>query len=133
MASDQQVSAKHVLQSLMRLKRQGSQRAMAELEQVEPDLAGYLMEELSLVHQKLLELGAPAGRTRWLQRRVESLALICIAALRQSHFDLWREEMAAADGPLARLDGSAGEGEQRADPVQGPAPPPPPGEPTRQP
>ena len=101
MPSDQQVSARHVLQSVMKLKRQGLNRAMEELEQLEPDLAGYLMEELSLVQQKLLELGAPARRTRWLVRRVESLTLVCVAALRRGHYDLWRREN---DGPLARLD-----------------------------
>jgi hypothetical protein len=82
-----------VLQSLTRTKRQGLQTAMAELEKLEPDLAGYLMEELSLLHQKLFELGAPAARTRWLVRRTESLTLVCIGALRLAHTDLWRREV----------------------------------------
>jgi hypothetical protein len=92
-ASDQTVTARHVLQSLTRTKRQGLQTAMAELEKLEPDLAGYLMEELSLLHQKLFELGAPAARTRWLVRRTESLMLVCIGALRLAHADLWHREV----------------------------------------
>jgi hypothetical protein len=138
MPSDQQVGARHVLQSLMKLKRQGLNRAMAELEQLEPDLAGYLMEELSLVQQKLLELGAPAGRTRWLVRRVESTALVCVLALREAHYDLWRRDV---HGPLARLDpeprqaGAAEEGGddplapgsgQSPEPQPDPSPPAPP-------
>src|SRR5687768_11136557 len=97
MPSDQVVSARHVLQSLMRTKRQGVEQAMAQLEREEPDLAGYLMEELSLIHQKLFELAAPAARTRWVVRRTESLTLVCIAALRQGHYDLWRRDEVAGD------------------------------------
>ena len=98
--------------------------SMAELEQLEPDLAGYLMEELSLVQQKLLELGAPAGRTRWLVRRVESTALVCLLALRQAHYDLWRRDV---HGPLARLEPTPARGESDA-PEAGTGSPPPLGE-----
>jgi hypothetical protein len=42
MVTDQIVSARHVLRSLMRTKRQGLHTAMAELGKPEPDLAGYL-------------------------------------------------------------------------------------------
>ncbi len=109
MASDKIVSARHVLRALMRTKRQGTQRAMAELERMEPELAGYLMEELSLLHQKLFELGAPAAKTRWLVRRTESLTLVCIAALRQSHYDLWRQDASTVNAAEVRVDGrSAG-------------------------
>jgi hypothetical protein len=110
-ASDQTVTARHVLQSLTRTKRQGLQTAMAELEKLEPDLAGYLMEELSLLHQKLYELGAPAARTRWLVRRTESLMLVCIGALRLAHADLWRREVGIGgeEAPTTTLVPPAGE------------------------
>ena len=116
MASDEQVSSQHILQALLKVKREGSNRVMQHLESVERELAGYLMEELSLIHQKLLELGASARRTQLLVRRVESLALVCVTALRESHYQLWRREV--AEGPLADLDPSLGESEH---------PPPPPG------
>jgi hypothetical protein len=87
--SDQTVGARHVLRSLSQVRRQGLDKAMATLEQVEPDLAGYLMEELSLVHQPLFELGGPAQRTRWLVRRTEALVLVCVSAMRLAHGELW--------------------------------------------
>jgi hypothetical protein len=74
---------------LSQVKRQGLHKAMAALEQVEPDLAGYLMEELSLVHQKLFHLGAAPKRTRWLVCRTEALVLVCVDALRRAHGELW--------------------------------------------
>src|SRR2546423_7735641 len=89
MTRDQQVSAKAVLRAVLKLRRQGTGRAMAELEQVEPDLASYVMEELSLVHRDLLALAGPPKRTSRLQRRIELLALTCVAALREAHYELW--------------------------------------------
>lgn len=84
MATDPSVSAKLILDSLLHLQRQGPERAMEQLEKAEPELAGYLMEHMSLIHQKLLELGAPAKQTLRLQRRIESLLLVCIMAQRQA-------------------------------------------------
>ena len=112
-SQDRQVSSKHVLQSLMRLKRQGTQRALEELEQVEPDLAEFLMEELSLVHRKLLELAGPPRRTRWLARRVESLALVLVGSLRQAHYEMWKD---TAEGTaLESLDATLAEGQDRTE------------------
>ena len=84
MATDPPVSAKLILNALLELQRQGPERAMELLEKAEPELAGYLMEHLSLIHQKLVELGAPAKQTLRLQRRIESLLLVCIMAQRQA-------------------------------------------------
>ena len=105
MASDQQVSARAVLRAVMRIRRQGNGRTMAELEAIEPDLAGFVMEELSLVHRDLLALGGPAGRSRRLQRRVEALALACVTALREAHYQLWQAD--AVGTPRADLDPAA--------------------------
>jgi len=102
MASDQQVSAQHILQAVVRLKREGSQRVLEHLESVEGELASYFMEELSMIHQRILDLGAPARRGQLLLRRIEALTLVCIGALRESHYQLWREDQ--ADGTLAQLD-----------------------------
>ncbi|HEY8751155.1 MAG TPA: hypothetical protein VIM11_24440, partial [Tepidisphaeraceae bacterium] len=70
MASDQQVSAQHILQAVVRLKREGSQRVLEHLESVEGELASYFMEELSMIHQRILDLGAPARRGQLLLRRI---------------------------------------------------------------
>jgi hypothetical protein len=104
MASDQQVSAQAVLQAVLRLRRQGNQRTLQELETLEPDLASFVMEELSLVHRDVLTLGGPPRRSQRLQRRVERLALACVTAMREAHYQLWQTE--AAGTPLAELDAS---------------------------
>ena len=124
--SDQQVSAQDVLAALMRLRRQGSGPVMEHLEKVEPDLAGYLMEELSLVHRDLLALGGPPKRTQRLQRRVEGLALACVTALREAHYRLWRQSDAGTS-LVAELDPASAperpaEGGGEPDQDGGPAP-----------
>ena len=96
MASDQQVTAQVILRALLDLQRRGNQRIMADLEKLEPELANHLMEELSLIHQKLVETGARAKEVRQLQQRIEGLALICITALRHGHYELWRQSAAGS-------------------------------------
>src|SRR5687768_3576770 len=92
MASDQAVSAQDVLDALSEVRRRGSGRVLEQLEAVEPVLAGHLMEELSLVHQGLLDLGARPRAVRLLVRQAESMAVVLVAALRQAHLRLWQEE-----------------------------------------
>ena len=115
MASDQLVSARVVLRAVMTLRRVGTSRAMAELERVEPDLASYMMEEFSLVHRDLLALRGPPRRTQRLQDRVQALALTCVAAMREAHYELWHQD--AAGTPLAGLDPDAetGDGDDAAE------------------
>jgi hypothetical protein len=91
MASDQQVNSQLILQSLLELQRQGPTPAMEHLEKVEPDLASYLMETLSLVYHKLLALGAPAKKTQRVYRQIQTMALVCIVSLRKGHHELWRD------------------------------------------
>lgn len=97
MASDQQVSARSVLDAVMELRRRGARQALEELEQVEPDLASYLMESLSDVHRQLLALGGPAKASRRLYRDIQSLTLVCITALRKGHYELWRQSDAGSN------------------------------------
>ena len=56
MASDQMVSARDVLDALTEVQRRGDERVMEELEQLEPDLASYVMETLSLINLRLMEM-----------------------------------------------------------------------------
>jgi hypothetical protein len=101
MASDQQVSARAVLRALTRLRRQGTEQVLLELEKVEPDLANFVMEEFSLLHRDVLALGGPPKRSRRLQRRLEEVVLTCVTTMREAHHQLW--QAATAGTPLAEL------------------------------
>ena len=91
MASDQQVTAKQILRALERIKRRGSMTLLEELETIEPDLAEYVMESLSHVHQQLLEQGVSARHTHRLYRQVRRLVMVAITSLRLAHYELWRD------------------------------------------
>jgi len=91
MASDQQVDAKLVLQSLMELQRQGADSVLCHLESTEPDLAEYVLEQLTEVHRRLLDLGGDPRKARRLHRRIQSLVLVPLMALRKGHYRLWHE------------------------------------------
>ena len=101
MASDRLVSPKLILESHLQLQRQGSGKMMAELEQLEPDLAEWLMENLSLIHQKLLTTGASPKRVQSVYRRIEGLVLVCLHAQRQAHHEFWNTSAGEA---LEQLD-----------------------------
>ena len=98
MASDRIVSARNVLDALSELKRIGTTTALEQLEQIEPDLASYLMEELGRVHEALLKLHAKPRITRRLIHQIELMTLVSVMALRNSQIRLWQEEMREGDG-----------------------------------
>ena len=50
MASDQVVNAKEALQALMEVRRVGGDRILQHLEEQEPDLAKFCMEESSGIY-----------------------------------------------------------------------------------
>lgn len=113
MASDQQVTASIVLETLMELQRIGPARAMQRLEQVEPDLTEFLLENLSQLHHRLLDLGGPAKKTRRVFHQVQRVALVCIESMRKGHFRLWQASV-DQDTPLARLDDSGSQSDAPA-------------------
>ena len=76
------VSAGVVLAALAEIKRRGQWPLLQKLEHEEPELTGHVLEELSLVHKTLIDSGASPKIVRRLQRQVQSLALVCIVALR---------------------------------------------------
>ena len=92
MSSDQTVSSKAVLECVLELQRQGSKRAMEQLEKVEPDLFEYMMETLTVVYQRLLRLGAPPRENRRVFKQVQTLVLVSVMALRKSHYELWQND-----------------------------------------
>ena len=110
-----------VLQSLLELQRQGTDKVMTHLEQTEPDLAEYLMEGLSQVHQKLLDAGASHRQAQRLYYRVETLTLVCILSLRKAQQQLWEEAMGSSLkdlDPSAEQDPPAGDTPKDTSPTQ---------------
>jgi hypothetical protein len=79
-SSDRTVSARAVLDNLLRVQRVGSATAMKQLEAAEPDLAEYVFEALASVYRQLLALGAPARKTRGLYAQLETLVMVSILA-----------------------------------------------------
>jgi hypothetical protein len=89
MASDQIVTAAHVLSAVMEYERRGSTAVLSELETLEVDLLEYLLESLTRLHHQLTSLGLSGSDARKLYHRAEKTAVICIMALRHAHRDLW--------------------------------------------
>ena len=88
MPSDQQVTSQIILQTLQELSRLGTTPALEKLEQVEPDLASYLMESLSGIYHQMLGLGGSSKKTRRAYRQVQTLALVCILSMQKGHYEL---------------------------------------------
>ena len=96
MPSDQQVSARAVLDAELMLRRQGPHQLLHNLEQVEPDLTNFLLETLTDIHQAILKLGGPARASQQVYMDVQRLSLVSITALRRGHYELWRNTDAGA-------------------------------------
>jgi len=107
MASDQHVTSKIILQTLLELQRQGSTASLEQLEQLEPDLACFVMERLGEVHRRLLNLGGKPKASQRLYHQIEELILVCIQAQRLSHYQLWQDQQ--VQGPLDKLDSPSDE------------------------
>ena len=95
--SDGIVRPRTVLDCVLHLQRAGTQPAMQRLEETELELANYLFETLSEIHQNLFNLHGPGGKTRRVYRKVEFMTLVCIESLRQSHFELWQQQMGSGN------------------------------------
>jgi len=107
-SGDQLVDAKSILEAIAELKRRGNSAIMQDLESIERELAGHVMEELGLIYQGLLRTGTKTKLVRKLNEQIESLALVSILALRTAYRRLLEE---SAEGtPLARIDAPASAG-----------------------
>lgn len=93
MTTDRGVTSRMILQSMAQLERRGRQIVLEELEQVEPELVEFLLENLSRIYQRLLETGAKPKRVQRLNRRIETLVLTVVLAIRTAHLELWRKDM----------------------------------------
>jgi len=90
--SDQLVDAKAILDGMAELKRRGIHALMQELEATERELAGHVMEEISLIHQSLTKTGATSKQIRRVMNQMESLLLVSILALRAAQRRLWQDD-----------------------------------------
>jgi hypothetical protein len=101
-SGDQLVNARSILEAIAELKRRGNSAILQELESIERELAGHVMEELGLIHQGLLKTGAKNKLVRQLNEQIESLALVSILSLRKAYCRLMEES--AEEAPPARID-----------------------------
>lgn len=111
MASDQKVTARHVLGAVMELRRTGSWEAIKRLEAVEPDLTEYLLETLSAIHKRIQDTGATDKQTRRIYGEVQTLVVVTVLSLQKAHFDLWNDAHGESDAPAKPSDGVSDQGD----------------------
>jgi hypothetical protein len=78
------VSARDVLHAISEIRRRGQWPLFQDLEAAEPDLAEFVLEEITAIHHTLLKTGARPKAVRRFQRQVQNLALVCVLTLRRS-------------------------------------------------
>jgi hypothetical protein len=91
MQSDQLVSARDVLRAIEEVRRVGIDRMLLDCERREPDLAEHLLEGISDLHHRVMEIAPHPKAQRRLIRRTESLILVLITALRRALLRHWEE------------------------------------------
>ena len=99
--TDGMVTSRLVLRMLTELQRLGSRRVLEQLEAHEPDLAEFVMEELTNLQHDLWTTGASDQLTRRLYRRTEQLALTPIMALREAQAHLLNDLASDPDDPAS--------------------------------
>jgi hypothetical protein len=114
-SSDQLVTARDVLRALAEVRRRGNRAALEEFEKREPDLAEFLLEEVTALHHDVLASGAEPRKARRLSRRVETLAVVLVTTLRLAGLRLWGPEQpdesdAAPDSSAAEPEGGPADG-----------------------
>ena len=117
MPTDQLVQAADVLAAVRQLRHRPREKVLEELERLEPDLIEHILEELSAVHQQLLQSGVTDRRVRGIYRRVETLTLLGLLALRHATLRLWCDQL--GEQGLAQLDPSASRPDEEAPPADG--------------
>lgn len=90
-ASDKVILARDILDAVIRVRRTGVQSLLQQFEQEEPELAEIVLEEISLIHHRLLDGGIPAKDVRRIMHRTESLILVSLYAIRQAYRRLWEQ------------------------------------------
>lgn len=88
------VSPRAILAALAEVQRRGHWPLFQQLECDEPDLAEHVLEQVSQVHQTLLDSGAPAKVVRRLQRQVQSLVLVTVLSVRATRSPRYAKDSA---------------------------------------
>ena len=94
MPPDNTVTSKAVLESML-LYRQHRRDALERLEASECDLAEYVIESLSHIHQELARLGGSVRDQRRVYRLIAELVLVAIDACRRTARSQTSENTAA--------------------------------------
>jgi hypothetical protein len=100
MPTDQHVTSRMVLEAQLELERRGADAFMRHLEKTEPELANFVLESLSLIYQKMSNLGGAPQKTRKAFGHVQTLLIVSIESLRRAHLELWEKQMGPALGQL---------------------------------
>ena len=95
MPTDQLVHHRDVLAAVQQLRHRSRRHILCELEQLEPDLTEHLLEELSATHKRLHNSALTARQVRHIYRRVETLTLVSLLALRHATLRLWQDQLGA--------------------------------------
>lgn len=101
MPTDQLVSARDVLRAIQEVRRIGIDRLLREWELREPDLLEHLLEGISELHRRVAEIAPHPKAERRLVRRIETLILILLTALRRALLRHWQEEPTPMEDPPA--------------------------------
>ncbi len=72
------IVARSILRAVQQIRRQGVWRAMNALEREHPDLAEHLLEELTLIQRRVLDLGGPAKPSRAVNEQIETLTIVML-------------------------------------------------------
>jgi hypothetical protein len=91
MPSDQLVSARDVLRAIEEVRRVGIDRLLLDWEQREPDLAEHLLEAISDLHHRVMEIAPHPKAQRRLIRQTETLILVLLTALRRALLRHWED------------------------------------------
>ena len=98
--SDAIVSSQDVLRAVLQLRRQGVITSVQDLEQKEPNLAEFLLEETTTLHHLCRRLGGTAKQLRQVDQRIYALALVSVLSLQQAHARLWTDEVETSPSRL---------------------------------
>lgn len=90
-SSDAAVLPRHVLAATRRVKHLGNDELLRQLETREPDLAEHVLEELTVIHGRIVGLGGPLSKSRRVYQQVVALLLVSLESLSVAHTELWSD------------------------------------------
>jgi hypothetical protein len=91
----------HITSAGQQVAGAGAEQSLDRLAEAEPALAYYVRHSLAALAGNLALSGAPTEVVQGNHEEVLTTILVCLAALRQGHYDLWKDTLEGT--PLARL------------------------------